>query len=77
MSNPGPVFSRVAAATAARNRIINPTRTVAAIPAQAPWPTQGYWLPPSHTWGGRAISRWCRWGFWEPDGSALNVTRIL
>jgi len=29
------------------------------------------------TWAGRPVSKWCRWGYWEADGSALNVTRIM
>ena len=28
-------------------------------------------------WHGQAVARWCRWGWWETDGSALNVTRII
>ena len=77
MSNPGPDFSRVAAATASRNRILNPTRTMAARPTQAPWTTEGLWAPSCYTWGGRAISRWTRWGCWNEDGSELTVTRVL
>lgn len=23
------------------------------------------------TWGGRPISRWCRYGYWSEDGSTL------
>ena len=86
MSNPGPDFSRVARLVErARGSAGTPTRTVAACPAAPPLRdsayvafggrAQGY--PDPVVWGGRPIARWCRWGFWEPDGSALNVTRIL
>lgn len=29
------------------------------------------------TWGGRPISKWCRYGMWSEDGSTLTTTRVL
>lgn len=28
------------------------------------------------TWGGRPISKWCRYGYWNEDGTELTVTRV-
>ena len=69
-------FARMAAAVATRTGA-HQTRAVARVAMASPLRADFYRPEAGHTWAGRPVSKWCRWGYWEPDGSALNVTRII
>jgi len=78
-------FARMAAARmqSTGNTVTAPTRTMAAIPKAPPLlPTEALAIQARlegycPTWGGRPISRWCRWGYWSPNGRTMTVTRIM
>lgn len=38
---------------------------------------QAVFFPRPAAWAGRPVSKWCRYGFWNEDGTELTVTRIF
>jgi len=73
-------FARMAAAAATKSQSTGNSQTRAMailtvappMAAQVRYPSDAY-----QAWGGWAVSKWCRWGYWSEDGTALTVTRIM
>jgi len=53
----------------------NASRAVAAVPMAVPLRSDSFRSYSYPTWAGRPVSKWCRYGYWNEDGTELTVTR--